>query len=231
MIGAFPAGLPSAAESGLQLSVQGGGSAAVKLFILMTVLSFAAALVVSMTSFTRIIIVLSFMRQALGTPSLPPNQVVIALALALSGYIMSPTASVVWNDALTPYFEDRIDHQAAFERASVPVRAFLLKHTRSADLDLFTRISGGEQPAGMNDVPLAVAVPAFMVSELTTAFRMGLFIFIPMLLIDLLVSAILMSLGMMMVPPTLVALPLKIGVFLLAGGWNVLVGSIVRSFA
>lgn len=219
------------AEPGIQLSVAGGGSTSVKLFLLMTVLSFAAALLLSITSFTRIIIVLSFIRQGLGTPQLPPNQVLLGLALALSAFIMAPTANAVWAEALNPYMEDKLGAEEALARASGPVRTFLLRHVRTADLELFYGLSTSPRPVTEDDVPLTVAVPAFMVSELTTAFRMGLFVLVPMLLIDLLVSAILMALGMMMVPPTLVSLPLKTGVFLLAGGWHLTVESILRSFS
>lgn len=218
-------------EPGLALQVSGGGSAAVKLFLLMTVLSFAAAALLAVTSFTRIIIVLSFVRQGLGTPQLPPNQVLLGLALALSAFVMAPTAKAVWTDALSPYMEDRVSADEAVGLASAPVRRFLLRHVRQEDLQLFYGVSGAPRPEVDDDVPLTVAVPAFMVSELTTAFRMGLMVLVPMLLIDLLVGAILLSLGMMMVPPTLVSLPLKVGVFLLAGGWHLVVESVLRSFS
>jgi len=218
-----------AAEPGVQLSINGGGSASVKLFLLMTALSFAGAALVSITSFARIIIVLSFLRQALGTPQLPPNQVMVGLALALSAFVMAPTGTRLYDEALGPYFEDQLTATEAAQRGAAPVRTFLVTHTRREDLQLFTRIAQQEQVAP-DAIPLNIAVPAFMVSELSTAFRMGLFIFIPFLLIDLLVAAILMSLGMMMVPPTLVSLPLKVGVFLLAGGWHLVVASLVESF-
>lgn len=220
----------AATEPGMSLTLNGGGSASVKLFLLMTALSFATAILTSVSAFTRIVIVLSFVRQGLGTSQLPPNQVVMGLALALTVFVMGPTADKVYSEALSPYLEDQIGHEEALKRASGPVRTFLLKHARNDDLELFYGISGTERPASADEVPLTVAIPAFMVSELTTAFKMGLFILIPMLLIDLLVGAILMSLGMMMVPPTLVALPLKVGVFLLAGGWHLLVLNVVRSF-
>jgi len=217
------------AADGIQLSINGGGSASVKLFLLMTALSFASAALVSVTSFARIIIVLSFLRQALGTPQLPPNQVMIGLALALSCFVMAPTGTRVYDEALGPYFEDQLSPADAAKKGAVPIREFLVAHTRDEDLLLFTRIAKVEQMS-RDEVPLNIAVPAFMVSELSTAFRMGLFIFIPFLLINLLVAAILMSLGMMMVPPTLVSLPLKVGVFLLAGGWHLVVASLVASF-
>ena len=216
-------------DAPMQISV-GGGSSAVKLFLLMTALSFAAGALISITSFTRIIIVMSFLRQALGTPSLPPNQVVVALSLALTGFVMAPTFTKVNTLALSPYLEDQITSAEAIDRGSAPVLEFLLKQTRPDDLRLFYELSGAERPTRADEVPLHIAVPAFMVSELTTAFRIGLFLFIPLLLIDLLVSATLMALGMMMVPPTLVSLPLKVGIFLLADGWHLLVQSLVRSF-
>jgi flagellar biosynthetic protein FliP len=219
----------AAADAPLQLSV-GGGSSAVKLFFLMTLLSFATAVLVSITSFTRIVIVLSFLRQAMGTPSLPPNQVVLALALALSFFVMGPTAKRAWAEGIGPYMDDEITGQVAYEKASVPVLDFLLRQTRPEDLRLFYEISNTERPMRAESVPMTIAVPAFMVSELTTGFRMGLYLFIPMLVIDLLVAAVLMSLGMMMVPPTLISLPLKVAVFLLADGWHLLIGSLAKSF-
>ncbi|OFX18996.1 MAG: flagellar biosynthetic protein FliP [Anaeromyxobacter sp. RBG_16_69_14] len=218
------------AEPGISLSVGGGGSAPVKLFLLFTALSFASALLVSVTSFTRIVIVLSFLRQALGTPQLPPNQVVIGLALVLSAFVMAPTANRVWSDGLGPYLDDRIEPATALERASGPMREFMLKQTREQDLQLFYEISSRARPVRGDEIPMTVVMPAFMVSELTTAFRMGLFLYVPLLLIDVLVAAMLMSMGMMMVPPTMIALPLKIAVFLMADGWRLVVASLARSF-
>jgi flagellar biosynthesis protein FliP len=218
------------AEPGISLSVGGGGSAPVKLFLLFTALSFASALLVSITSFTRIVIVLSFLRQALGTPQLPPNQVVVGLALVLSAFVMAPTANRVWAEGLGPYLDDRIQPAAAVDRASGPLREFMLKQTREQDLQLFYEISNRARPARGDDIPMTVVMPAFMVSELTTSFRMGLFLYVPLLLVDLLVAAMLMSMGMMMVPPTLIALPLKIAVFLMADGWRLVVASLARSF-
>jgi flagellar biosynthetic protein FliP len=220
----------AAAEPGISLNVGGGGSAPVKLFLLFTVLSFASALIVSVTSFTRIVIVLSFLRQALGTPQLPPNQVVIGLALVLSAFVMGPTANRVWDAALGPYLDDKMQPGDALERASGPLREFMLRQTREQDLALFYEISHRPRPSRGEEIPMTVVTPAFMVSELTTAFRMGLFLYVPLLLIDLLVAAMLMSMGMMMVPPTMIALPLKIGVFLMADGWRLVVASLARSF-
>jgi flagellar biosynthetic protein FliP len=214
----------------LSIQVQGGGSAPVKLFLLLTALSFATALLVSVTSFTRIIIVLSFLRQALGTQQLPPNQVMLGLALVLSFFVMQPTANKVYADALQPYLEDRITHTEALERASGPVRDFMLRQTRDADLQLFYEISGRERPSAREVMPMSVVMPAYMISELTTAFRMGLFLYIPLLLVDVLVATLLMSMGMMMVPPTLIALPVKVALFLMADGWRLVVASLARSF-
>jgi flagellar biosynthesis protein FliP len=222
--------LAAAADSAIQLSVNGGGSAPVKLFLLFTALSFAGALLVSVTSFTRIVIVLGFLRQALGTPQAPPNQVLVGLALCLSFFVMAPTASQVYGEALRPYLEEKIGPEEALQRAAGPAREFMLRQTRDQDLAVFYEISKTERPRSGDQIPLTIVIPAFMISELTTAFRMGLFLYVPMLLVDLLVSSLLMSLGMMMVPPTLIALPVKIGVFLMADGWRLVVASLVRSF-
>jgi flagellar biosynthetic protein FliP len=218
-------------EAALSLSVGGGGSAPVRIFLLLTALSFATALLVSVTSFTRIVIVFSFLRQALGTPQLPPNQVLVGLSLVLSAFVMQPTAARVYGDALGPYLEDRIGHGEALERASGPMREFMLRQTREQDLQLFLEIGNRPRPLRGEPLPMTVVVPAFMVSELTTAFRMGLFLYVPLLLIDLLVASVLMSMGMMMVPPMMISLPLKVGVFLMADGWRLVVASLARSFS
>lgn len=208
----------------------GGGSSAIKIFLILTALSFGTALVLSVTSFTRVVIVLSFLRQALGTPQLPPNQVLIGLSLFLTLFIMAPTVRKVHEQAFQPLMDDKISMSEALQRAQGPLSDWMLKQTHEEDLRLFFEVSASARPARGETVPFTVLVPAFMVSELGTAFRMGLFLFVPMLLIDLLVAVILMSLGMMMVPPTMVALPLKLGVFLLAGGWHLVVSSLIRSF-
>ena len=223
--------LASPPEAAPSLSVGGGGSAPVKIFLLLTALSFATALLVSVTSFTRIVIVLSFLRQAMGTPQLPPNQVVVGLALMLSAFVMAPTASRVYGEALGPYMDERMGHAEALQRASAPLREFMLRQTREQDLALFLDIGNRPRPARGEELPMTVVIPAFLVSELTTAFRMGLFLYVPLLLIDLLVAAVLMSMGMMMVPPMMISLPLKVGVFLMADGWRLVVASLARSFA
>jgi len=218
------------AADALQFGVTGGGSAAVKVFLLMSVLSFAPALVVSVTSFTRIIIVLSFLRQALGTPQLPPNPVMIGLAVFLTAFIMRPTLETIHSEALGPYLEDQVSAEEAMNRGGEAIKAFMLPQTREEDLALFFDISQSSRPSDSGGIPLTVAIPAFMVSELTTSFRMGLFLFIPLLVVDLLVSAILMAFGMMMVPPQMISLPLKISIFLIADGWHLLIESLARSF-
>jgi flagellar biosynthetic protein FliP len=227
--------LAGVVQAGADLSGQlavgaAGGSSAVKVFLLITALSFASALVMSVTCFTRIIIVLSFLRQALGTPQLPPNPVLMGLSLFLTMFIMSPVATRIHHDALGPYLDDKLPASEALERGEGPLREWMLKQTREEDVRLFFEISAQARPARGEAVPMTVVIPAFMVSELGTAFRMGLYIFVPMLLIDILVASVLMSLGMMMVPPQMLSLPLKIGVFLLAGGWHLVVSSLVRSF-
>jgi flagellar biosynthetic protein FliP len=225
-------GLAGVVSAGAQMALgaNSGGSSAVKIFILVTALSFATALILSLTAFTRIIIVLSFLRQALGTPQLPPNPVLMGLSLFLTMFIMAPTATRIHRDALGPYLDDKISATEALDRGQGPLRDWMLKQTHEEDIRLFFEISGQPRPARTDALPMTVVIPAFMVSELGTSFRMGLFIFVPMLLIDILVASVLMSLGMMMVPPQLVALPMKIGVFLLAGGWHLVVSSVVRSF-
>jgi flagellar biosynthetic protein FliP len=223
--------LTQAARTGAEMALAGGGSSAVKIFLLVTALSFASALVLSLTCFTRIIIVLSFLRQALGTPQLPPNQILAGLSLFLTVFIMAPTASRVHQDALGPYLDDKIDARQALERGQGPLREWMLKQTRDDDLRLFFEVSGQARPTRGDAMPMTVVIPAFMISELGTSFRMGLYLFVPMLLVDVLIASVLMSLGMMMVPPQMIALPLKIGIFLLAGGWHLVVSSLVRSFA
>jgi flagellar biosynthetic protein FliP len=222
--------LTHAARTGAEMALSGGGSSAVKIFLLVTALSFASALILSVTSFTRIIIVLSFLRQALGTPQLPPNQVLAGLSLFLTLFIMAPTIARVHQDALGPFLDDKMTATEALEKGQGPLREWMLKQTRDDDLRLFFEVSGQARPARGDAMPMTVVIPAFMISELGTSFRMGLYIFVPMLLVDILIASVLMSLGMMMVPPQMIALPLKIGIFLLAGGWHLVVSSLVRSF-
>ena len=207
-----------------------GTTTTVKIFLLMSVMSFSTAFLIGLTSFTRIAIVLSFMRQAIGSPQLPPNQVLLGLALFLTIFIMTPTLKELNEVALSPFLNDKIGHTEAGNRASVVVKKFILKQTRPRDIRTFYEIAGKARPSRNDEIPLSIAAPAFMVSELTTAFQMGMYLFVPMVLIDLLVAGVLMSLGMMMVPPMMVTLPLKVGVFLLADGWHLIVKSLAKSF-
>jgi flagellar biosynthetic protein FliP len=224
-------GLGGAVQGAAEMALGAtSGSSAVKIFILVTALSFATALILSLTSFTRIIIVLSFLRQALGTPQLPPNPVLMGLSLFLTMFIMAPVATKIHKEALGPYLDDKMSPTEALAKGEGPLRDWMLKQTHEEDLRLFMEISGEARPTRGEALPMTVVIPAFMISELGTSFRMGLFIFVPMLLIDILIASVLMSLGMMMVPPQMISLPVKIGVFLLAGGWNLVVSSIVRSF-
>ncbi|MCP4504043.1 MAG: flagellar type III secretion system pore protein FliP [Deltaproteobacteria bacterium] len=217
-------------SDGLSLTVNGGTTAPMKLFLVMTFLSFIPALVISVTSFTRIVIVLSFLRQALGTPQLPPNPVLIGISLFLSLFVMSPTLTPIYDNAVEPFLDDKIDYKQAAVLAKKPLIEFMVGQTREKDLQLFFQLSGDDRPQRGEELPFSVVVPAFMISELTTAFTMGLYIFLPLVLVDLLVSAVLMALGMMMVPPTMISLPIKIGIFLLADGWHLVVGALARSF-
>lgn len=203
---------------------------AIKLVGLMTVLSIAPAILVCMTSFTRIVIVLSFVRQAIGSHSAPPNQVIVSLALLLTFFIMAPVGRQIEDEALTPYMDQQITETEAFERAKAPLRDFMLHQTREDDLRLFYDISGDDQPESSEDVPFHILVPAFMLSEIRTAFTMGFMLFLPFLVVDMAVASILMSMGMVMLPPAMISLPLKIMLFVLVDGWGLVVGSLARSF-
>jgi flagellar biosynthetic protein FliP len=202
----------------------------VKMFLLLTVLSFATAALVCMTSFTRMVVVLGLLRQGLGLPQLPPNQVLVGLALILTFFVMGPTLQTVEQQALTPWLDDKMDTRTAANHAADALKTFMLRNTQEADLRLFVELSGTQRPSRGDALGLAVVAPAFVLSELATAFRMGLYVLVPMLIVDLLVASILMSMGMMMVPPTLISLPLKLAVFVLADGWRLVVSALVKSF-
>lgn len=202
----------------------------IQVFLLISFLSLLPAILVMFTSFTRIVVVLSFLRQALGTQSIPPNTVVIGLALFLTLFIMSPTVDAITKDALSPYLEKKITLKQALEKASPPAKAFMLKQTREKDIALFLNIAKEKAPETPADIPLRIVVPAFAISELKTAFEIGFLIYLPFLIIDMVVSSILLSMGMMMLPPALISLPFKVLLFVLVDGWNLVVGSLVRSF-
>ena len=213
--------------------VPGGGtqwSLSIQTLLLITSLTFLPAMLLMMTSFTRIIIVLSLLRHALGTQTSPPNQVLIGLALFLTFFIMAPVGEKIYADAYLPLSENKIGFQEALERSAVPLRGFMIKQTRDADLALFTKIARQPAPAKVDDVPMRVLIPAFVTSELKTAFQIGFIIFIPFLIIDMVVAAVLMSMGMMMMSPVMVALPFKIMLFVLVDGWQLVIGSLVTSF-
>jgi len=202
----------------------------VKLILLLTVLSLAPAILILMTSFTRIIIVLSFVRTSLATQQMPPNQVLIGIALFLTFFIMAPTFHVVYEDALEPLFDEEITLDEAYTKASIPLKEFMAKQTRQKDLGLFLNYTNAERPESIKEIPLTTLVPAFAISELKTAFQMGFMIFIPFLIIDMAVASILMSMGMMMLPPVMISLPFKILLFVLVDGWYLITNSLLQSF-
>jgi flagellar biosynthetic protein FliP len=196
----------------------------------MTALTVLPALLLSMTAFTRIVIVLAILRQALGTPQTPPNQVLIGLALFLTLFVMSPVMTRAYDEAVVPYMAGEQDAMTAAQNAIVPLREFMLDQVRETDIAMFAELSGQEPFAGPEEVPLAVLIPSFITSELKTAFQIGFLIFIPFLVIDLVVASVLMSMGMMMLSPMLISLPFKIMLFVLVDGWTLLVGTLAASF-
>jgi flagellar biosynthetic protein FliP len=206
-------------------------SVPIQTLLFFTALSFLPAIVLMMTGFTRIVIVLSLLRQALGTQAAPPNQVIVGLSLFLTFFVMSPTLDKVYNDAWVPYAAQKIEFPEAIERAGKPMRAFMLKQTRHADMQLFAKLAKVAPEVKSDAMPFTVIVPAFVTSELKSAFQIGFLIFIPFLIIDMIVASVLMSLGMMMLSPVLVSLPFKLMLFVLADGWNLLLGSLAASFA
>ena len=211
-------------------AAQGKAATVVQLLLILTVLSLAPAILMMVTSFTRIVIVLSLVRNALGTQQMPSNQIVIGLALFLTFFIMAPVWQQVNEEALKPYYEDRITGEKAFALASIPVKNFMLKQTREKDLALFVKLSKEKRPKKPMDISLPVLIPAFVISELKTAFQIGFLIFLPFLIIDIVVASILLSMGMMMLPPIMVSLPFKLLLFVLVDGWYLIVESLVRSF-
>ncbi|HVU25888.1 MAG TPA: flagellar type III secretion system pore protein FliP [Opitutus sp.] len=219
----------------LSIGLEGAGrnadvSVAVQIVIVMTLLTLAPSIVLLMTSFTRIVIVLGFVRTALGVPSAPSNQIIVGLALFLTLFLMGPVTDRINNEALQPYLKGELSSVDALDRASVPLKDFMLKQTRTRDLEYFLQL-GGYGPTEVAKLPMRVVVPAFVVSELQTAFQMGFLLFLPFLVIDFLVSSVLMALGMMMMPPVVVALPFKLLLFVLVDGWHLVVHSLVQSFA
>ena len=214
---------------------QGAGgssySVPIQTLLFFTALGFLPAVLLMMTGFTRIVIVLSLMRQALGTQAAPPNQVIVGLSLFLTFFVMGPTFDRVYDEAYAPYTANKITFEEAVAKAEAPMRGFMMKQTRQSDLALFSRLAKLDAAVKPDDVPFKVLVPAFVTSELKSAFQIAFLIFIPFLVIDMIVSSVLMSLGMMMLSPVLVALPFKLMLFVLADGWNLLLGSLAASFA
>jgi flagellar biosynthetic protein FliP len=225
--------LGAAGPSDLSLKIDGIGSvsAPLQIVIVLTLLSFLPAVLVIMTSFTRIVIVFHFLRQALGTQDMPPNQVLIGLTLFLTAFIMAPVAERINERAVQPALAGRLSLGDAVVQAGPPLREFMLKQTRQADLALFVELSKTARPASPADLPMLVVIPAYAISELKTGFQMGFFIFVPFLLIDLVVSTTLLSMGMLQLPPAMISLPFKLLLFVMVDGWNLIVSSLVRSFA
>ena len=202
----------------------------IQLLLLLTVLTLAPSILILMTSFTRIIIVLSFVRSGLATQQMPPNQVLVGLALFLTFFIMTPIFADVNEQALQPLFEGEITQEEAFEAAATPMKEFMARHTREKDLALFMGYAGLDRPETLDDIPLTALVPAFAISELKTAFQIGFMIFVPFLVIDMVVASVLMSMGMMMLPPVMIALPFKILLFVMVDGWHLVIRSLLLSF-
>jgi flagellar biosynthesis protein FliP len=226
-------GAGSAVAQSLSVDLGQGGSISgqiIRLVLLITVLSLAPSILVMVTSFTRIVIVLSFLRTAIGLQQTPPNPVLIGLALFLTLFVMTPTLETAWRDGLEPMLAEEIDDSQGLERAAAPLRAFMLQQVREEDVALFVEIARLEPLASVEEVPLRVLLPAFMISELRRAFEIGFLIFLPFLIIDMVVASVLMSMGMMMLPPVMVSLPFKLIFFVLVDGWALVVGSLVQSF-
>jgi flagellar biosynthesis protein FliP len=201
-----------------------------KIFALLTILGLAPSILIMMTSFVRIIIVLSFLRQAIGTQVLPPNQLLVGLALFLTTFIMAPVWKGIHEEALSPYLDNKISQREAIGYAEAKIRSFMFAQTRDKDLGLFIKLSKTEAPKKKADVETYLLIPAFMISELKTAFQIGFLIYVPFLIIDMVVASILMAMGMMMLPPVIISLPFKLILFVLVDGWQLVIGSLVRSF-
>jgi len=214
-----------------QAADQGKVAMVMQLFLLMTVLSLAPSILIMLTSFTRIAIVFSLLRQAMGTNQLPPNQIVMGLSLFLTFYVMAPVWQQVNQDALQPLIAKQISEKQALDKALVPIRKFMISQTREKDLALLINVAKMPRPANIGEVPTTVLIPSFIISELKTAFQIGFMLYVPFLIIDMVVASVLLSMGMMMLPPVMVSLPFKLMIFVLADGWHLIVGSLVKSFS
>ncbi len=202
----------------------------IQVLVLFTVLSLAPAILILCTCFTRIIVVLSFLRQAIGTPSMPPNQLLVGLAICLSIFVMQPTGERIYKNAITPYMNKRITATVAIKEIEMGLRSFMNKQVRKADIGLFYDVTGYAKPNTIDDVPIHFLIPAFIISELKTAFQIGFLLYIPFLVLDMVVASVLMAMGMMMLPPVVVSLPFKLLLFVLVDGWHLVTGSLLRSF-
>lgn len=219
----------------LRVAVEGATSpqdvsTSLQIVALLTVLSVAPAILLMVTSFTRVLVVLGFVRNALGLQQTPPNQVIVTLALFLSLFIMAPTWDVMYSQGLSPYMEGRIGSMEALENVTTPLRRFMLSQTREEELSLMVSMSGLERPSSTDDIPNKVLLPAYMLSELKSAFQMGIVIYVPFIVVDMIISSVLMSMGMIMLPPMMISLPFKVLLFVMADGWNLVVVSLIRSF-
>ncbi|MBI2506086.1 MAG: flagellar type III secretion system pore protein FliP [Candidatus Latescibacteria bacterium] len=223
-------GLPKISIQVEEAKTGGDVAVSLQLILLLTILSLAPSILIMMTSFTRIVVVLSFLRTAIGTQQMPPNQLLIGLSLFLTFFIMAPAWERINDEAIQPLIADQISYQQALDRGMVPIREFMLKQTRQKDMALFVSMAKIKQPRNAGEVPNTVLIPSFIISELRTAFQIGFILFIPFLVIDLVVSSILLSMGMMMLPPIMVSLPFKLLLFVLVDGWNLVVHSLVKSF-
>lgn len=219
----------SKSEEKIDLGKTVGSSLPVQTIVLLTLLSFIPAILISMTCFTRLIVVFHFLRQAIGTQETPNNQILLGLSLFITLFVMSPTLTKVYNEAYKPMSEGAMSQSDALEKGLVPLREYMFKHTRERDLALFIRLSKAPRPNTADDVPTLTLIPAFMISELKTAFQIGFILFLPFLIIDLAVSSVLLSMGMMQLPPVVVSMPLKILLFVMVDGWYLIVGSLVKS--
>jgi flagellar biosynthetic protein FliP len=217
-------GLEGAAEPG-EVSI------VLQIFLLLTVLSLAPTILIMLTSFVRIAIVLSLLRQAMGTHQMPPNQIIMGLAMFLTFFVMAPVGTTIHETALQPYLDKQIDFREALHKASDPIREFMYRQTREKDLALLIDIAKVDRPHNADDVPIQVLIPSFIISELKTAFQIGFMLYVPFLIIDMVVASVLLSMGMMMLPPIMISLPFKLMIFVLTDGWYLIVGSIVKSFA
>ena len=227
---AMAQGLPRISLEVGEASTPEDVSVTIEILFMLTILTLAPAILIMLTSFTRIVVVLSFLRMAIGTQQIPPTQLIVGLSLFLTMFVMGPTWERVYDDAIVPYMEEQMDHEAALTLAMKPIRTFMLKNTREKDLALFTKLSRSPRPANVDELTNRVLIPSFVISELKTAFQISFVLFIPFIIIDMVVSSTLLSMGMMMLPPVTVSLPFKILLFVLVDGWHLIVKSIVTSF-